>query len=393
VPEEPVPDATPPTDPRLSPALALASAWAGVPLALILGGSHAVGAGVWVTLEGRDLCLSDLDVYAVVRDRVARREAEARARADRPGLSARLLALGLAAPLEVAFLTPADLQRMPVRPGTLELARHGLVVAGDPSWRDRIPRWGPGDVDREEILLLHENRAHELLLAWPSLAASDRLTRLQARHAVLKCALDVVRVEALRQGEYPEGARSLAAWAARAGRAVGDGAGGTSFRALLEKAVAWRGGEVGDLEPAEARDEWRTAAAAWAATWRALTGPSYDDAVRAAARSRLRRRLRRALSWPTRSGVGPPLAGRLRHALGGTPQHRVNASAAVLLLAAAGPGWPDGDPPLPGTARRALARLGVAPAAARTDWVAAARAVTGAWDDWVLDGQRTTEPA
>jgi hypothetical protein len=348
---------------------------------------------VWVTLEGRSLCLSDLDVYAVVRDRAAQRAAEARARADRPGLRERLLGWGLAAPLEVAFLVPADLACLPARPATLELARHGLVVAGDPAWRDRVPRWEPGDVSPEEVLLLLENRAFELLLAWPAFVAREPLARLQARHAVLKCALDVVRVEALGRGEYPEGPGALADWAGRRELPAPSGPGRAAFHALLETAVAWRAGQVGELDDAGARDEWHTVAAAWVATWRARVGPSYADAVRGAQRARLPRQLRRALSWPTRSGLGPPLAARLRYALRGTPQHRVNAAAAVLLLAAAETGWSGVDPPLPAGASHALAALGVVEAAALADWPAAARAVVVAWDRWVLDGQRTAEPA
>jgi hypothetical protein len=273
------------------------------------------------------------------------------------------------------------------------LARHGLVIAGDPAWRARVPRWEPVDVSREEILLLHENRAFELLFAWPSLAARVPLVRLQARHAVLKCALDVVRVEALGRGESPEGPGALVEWAGRSGCFVPGGSWPAAFLALLETAVAWRAGQVVDLDIAGARDEWRTVAAAWVATWQARVGPSYDDAVRGARRARLRRRLRRALSWPTRSGLGPPLGERLRYALCGTPQHRVNASAAILLLAAAEEGWSGAGQPLTASAKRSLAALGVAPAAARTDWAAASRAVICAWDRWVLDGQRTAESA
>jgi hypothetical protein len=377
---------------RLSAPLALAGAWAGDPLALIVGGSHATGSGAWAEVAGRELCLSDLDVYAVVRDRATQRAAEARARADRPGLRARLLAMGLAAPLEVAFLVPADLAHLPARPATLELARHGRVVAGDPAWLERVPRWEPGDVSREEITLLHENRAFELLLAWPALAGSGPLARLQGRHAVLKCALDAVRVEALGQGEYPEDAGALARWAVRTERPAMAGPGRAGFHALLERAVAWRTGRVESLEPAAARSEWRTAAAAWVAAWRTWGGATCEDAVRGAQRARLRRRLRRALSWPARSGLGPPLAARLRYALRGTPQHRVNAAAAILLLAA-GEGGAGDEPALSATHLRSLARLGVPGAGARADWPAAARAVTVAWDRWVLDGQRTTEPA
>ena len=368
--------------------LALVSTWGGDALAILLGGSHATGSGVWARLEDREYCLSDLDAYVVVRDRAAQRAAEARARADRPGLRGRLLGWGLAAPLEAAFLVPGDLERLPARPATLELARHGLVVVGDPAWRDRVPRWEPSDVSREEIVLLHENRAFELLLAWPALAARDPLARLQGRHAVLKCALDAVRVEALARGEYPEGPGALAEWAVRTGRPVP-----AAFRDLLDSAIAWRSGRVEALDDVGARGEWRAAAEAWVAVWRAWGGASYDDALRGARRARLRRRVRRAISWPTRSGLGPPLGARLRYALRGTPQHRVNASAAVLLLAAVTDGGSGADPPLPAAASRALAALGAAGADARSGWATAARAVVVAWDRWVLDGQRTAEPA
>jgi hypothetical protein len=293
----------------------------------------------------------------------------------------------------VAFLVPADLACLPARPATLELARHGIVVAGDPAWRGRVPRWEPSDVSREEILLLHENRAFELLLAWPSLGARDPLARLQARHAVLKCALDVVRVEALGRGEYPDGPGALAEWAGRSGGFARGAPGQSAFLALLETAVAWRAGRVGELDEAGARDEWRSVVTAWVATWQARVGPSYDAAVRGARRARLRRRLRRAFSRPAPSGLGPPFVERMRYAWRGTPQHRVNASAAILLLAAVEAGWSGGDSRLPALAERSLAMLGAAPARARAEWAAAARAVVGAWDRWVLDGQRTAEHA
>ena len=395
VPAEPLPAGPGSCGPRvqdsLSLPLGLVETWAGSALALIVGGSHATRSAAWAKLEGREYCLSDLDVYAVLPDRTSQRAAEARALADRPGLRERLLAWGLAAPLEAAFLVPADLARLPARPATLELARQGIVVAGDPAWLAHVPRWEPGDVSPEEIRLLHENRAFELLLAWPALAERAPLARLQGRHAVLKCALDVVRVEALARGEYPEGARALAEWAVRTGRPVLAGSGRAAFHALLESAVAWRSGRVEPLDPAGARGEWRTATEAWVAAWWAWGGASYAAALRGAKRARLRRRLRRAFSWPTRSGLGPSLGARLRYALRGTPQHRVNASAAVLLLAAAEVGWSGVDPPLPARASRALEALGAAGAAARADWPAAARAVTVAWDRWVLDGQRTAE--
>jgi hypothetical protein len=370
-------------DPLAAP-LALAEAWAGDALALLLGGSHASGTAAWATLDDRRVCLSDLDVYAVVADRARQRAALARARAGRDGLRRRLLAMGFAAPLEVSFPRPEDLAGLPARPATLELARHGVAWRGDPAWLARVPRWRAADVPAEEIQLLLENRAFELLAAWPDLASPSPLARLLARHAVLKCALDVVRVEALARGEYPDGAAALAAGAAP----------GTAGRpALLAAALAWRAAGPRAPAPEAARCEWHAAVVDWCSCWRARVGPATGDALRHARRARLRRRLRLALAWPDRSGLGPPPVHRLRHALRGTPQHRVNAAAAVLLLAAAD-GAPDaGAPALGDAARGALAALGLAGAAGAAGWPEAARRAVEAWDRWVLDGQRTAEPA
>jgi hypothetical protein len=375
----------------LGQACALADAWAGGALALLLGGSHATGRGVWVTLEGRRWCLSDVDLYAVVPRRATQRAAEARALRGRRDLRARRAGWGLAAPLEVAFLLPSDLERLPARPATLELARHGVVLRGDPAWRSRLPRWEARDVGVEEILLLHENRAFELLAAWSGLAAGERLARFQARHATLKSALDVVRVEALSGGEYPEGAAALVEWAVSAARPALPAGARAGFAAALQAAQAWRAGEAQELEPTAARREWDAVVVAWAATWRGRSGPSYEDALRQARRARLRRRLRRAVSWPARSGRGPALLPRLRHALRGTPQHRVNAAGVVLLLAAAEAAGRGVEPALPEGARTALAALGVVPGAGERGWSVLAREVVGAWDRWVLDGQRTAE--
>ena len=104
-----------------------------------------------------------------------------------------------------------------------------------------------------------------------------------------------------------------------------------------------------------------------------------------ARRARLRRRLRDALvARPN----GPGRMARLARAGSGTLQHRVNASAALLVFAAAGGGVAGALPP---ATAAALARLGVVPE--RPDWEAARRAVVTAWDRWLLDGQRTAEPA
>ena len=97
--------------------------------------------------------------------------------------------------------------------------------------------------------------------------------------------------------------------------------------------------------------------------------------------------MRRALDPAARSGAGPAFAGRMLHLFAGTPQHRVNASASVLVVAAA---LSSGAIALPAGALRALRALGVS---ARVEWDGARAEVVRAWDLWVLDGQRTGEDA
>jgi hypothetical protein len=386
--------------------IALARRWAGPGcLALIVSGSHARGDAVWTAFAGRPLSLSDLDLYAVVPDRAAQRAACRRAPADRPGLAARLSALGLAGSLEVGFLTPGDLARLPARPGTLELKRHGRVAEGDPGWLARVPDWTARDVSAEEAMLLLENRAFELLDARQGLARPEHLVRLESRHATLKTALDLAGLVCLAAGEYPDGAAARVAFA-RARRQRSDS------EPPWEAALAWRDGCVAPLEAEEGGREWQATAEAWVALWRdrvaALPGAAgetggggrrdaYAPARHAARRASLRRRARQALCFSARSGAGPGLIERVRFWARGTPQHRLSASAAVMLVhavaahaapsAPAARGEPERDPAAGW--RSALAWLGVVrhpgePAAAE-------RELVRRWDRWVLDGQRTAE--
>jgi predicted nucleotidyltransferase len=388
-------------DPALVPligALEIARSWAGDRcLAMVLSGSHATGEGVWVEWDGRRVTLSDLDVYAVMPDDVSARAAAARARQERAGIRDRLLELGVAAPLETGFLTLSGLARLPAKPGTIELARRGRLVYGDAAALAGLPRHCAGDVPREETLLLLENRGFELLMArGPSTAAP--LAALRARHALLKAVADLATVLALDCGELPEGAAARVAWArehALPGLAarvpLEHQAGLARLPGLWESALAWRAGRVVPLGQDEARAEWIAAVRAWTSVWWALQGDGprepWARVLRAAARAPIRRRARQALLAASRGAASSPLTSRVRSALVGTPQHRVNASAAVLLVAAA---MSADVPALPVGALRALRVLDVTAAA---DWDDARRDVLRTWDHWVLDGQRAVEPA
>lgn len=382
----------------LDGALAIAREWAGEScVAMVLAGSHATGEGAWCIHEGRTLTLSDLDVYIVLPDEPACRAAVARARLGQEGLAARLLELGVAAPLETCFRTAAGLRRLPAKPGTIELVRRGRVVFGDAGVLASLPRWSASDVPREETLLLLENRGLELLLA-RSFRASDPLGALRARHALLKAVADLAAVLALSHGELPEGTPARIEWAKvnalpeLAARLPLEHERGVSLLPRLwDTALAWRRGAVVALAEPEAAAEWVAAVQAWCAVWWILQGDGprepWARALRVASRAPVRRRARQALLAASRGGATSPLGTRVRAALAGTPQHRVNGSATVLLLAAA---LSPGTPALPVGALRALAALDVT---AASDWNEVRRDVVRAWDLWVLDGQRTAEDA
>ena len=391
-----------PADPAsaraLDGALAIAREWAGETcVALVLAGSHATGEGAWCVHEGRTVTLSDLDVYVVLPDEAACRAAMARARRGQEGLAARLLELGIAAPLETCFRTPAGLRRLPARPGTIELARRGRVVFGDAGVLACLPGWSAADVPREETLLLLENRGLELLLA-RSFRTADPLGALRARHALLKAVADLATVLALAHGEMPEGAAARIEWARAnalpelaARLPLEHERGASHLPRLWDAALAWRRGAVVALAEPEASAEGVAAVQAWCAVWWVLHGDGprepWARALRVASRAPVRRRARQALLAASRGGATAPLGTRVRAALAGTPQHRVNGSATVLLLAAA---FSPGSPALPVGALRALRALDVTRA---SEWNEVRRDVVRAWDLWVLDGQRTAADA
>jgi predicted nucleotidyltransferase len=373
----------------------IALEWAGDRrIAVLLSGSHASSEAVWAEVQGRRYSLSDVDLYIVLEDRAACRAAEARARAARATLEQRLLDAALAAPLEVAFLTSRDLAALPARPGTIELKRRGRVLEGDTAQLERVPRIEPRDVSAEEITLLLENRAFELLAAHARLS-SGALDQLRARHATHKVALDLAAVLVLERGVWPDGALARIEWLRAHGLA------NAALEAMWQRALNWRRDPVAAASPAVALAEWREVVRHWCDLWArrapgavpAPTPDPYELALRVARRARARRRLRQAARFTTRSGRGPSPWARWRFAWRGTPQHRLNATAAVLLLQAnESAGAVDiaaGGSALAPRARSAISRLGAIDAPASKDWNALAREAVERWDLWILDGQRS----
>ena len=379
----------------LSAALALAGKTVDRAEAIILAGSHSSGEGVWASLAGRTVSLSDLDVYAVFADAGTVRAARARAQSQQAALREPLSSLGFIAPLEMGFLSRAGLALMPAKPGVIELRRHGRVVQGDPAVLALVPAWSAHEVNAEERTLLLENRGFELLLAAPDSARDDQAC-LIARHATLKTALDLAGLLALAEGEWPEGAPARVQWARRAGldglrAALPSGLEETpeSLDSLWTTALEFRAAPLRLAEAATAQ-EWRQVVRAWSALWSVgLTMRAHDPwnaILTRAARAPWRRRTRQALTFQAQVGTGPDLRSRMRHLAAGTPAHRVHGSAAVLLHAAA---LSNHAPMLPAGALHALAALGITRA---VEWERARAEVVRAWDTWLQSGQRTVAP-
>jgi hypothetical protein len=286
--------------------------------------------------------------------------------------------LGLEAPIEVAFMAPEQLERMTPRPATLDLPRRLVQLAGDDVWRSRFPRFQPSDVPLEEVRLLVENRGFELLDALARRRRPGELEALRRRHAVLKTVLELATAHGFLTGDHAESAEERVARARAKDRAFD--------ASPWSEALAWRSGAIAAVPADLEADEWDRAARAWCAAWRRAHGAAAgDDAAslvrHAGARAPWRSRIRQALSFHSGSGRVPALGARLLHAPRGTPQHRLNASAAAVLLAAGERGSAAAS--LPANLRA----LGVIPA--DLDGEAAAARLVRCWDTWILDGQRT----
>ena len=373
----------------LRPEVERVLSWAGGDLiALVLAGSHASGEAVWAEISGCRGSLSDLDLYAVLRDDDACARARARALAGRAGAVPGSALIG---PLEVAWLTPAGLARMPARPGTLELARTARVLAGDPEVLARLPRWDASSVSAEERLLLLENRAFELLWAW--LAPLEPWSALRARHAVLKTALEVAGARLLASGQWPAGAvarvEAARALAAPSGLPNWLEGGWEELGPVWDEALAWRAADARVQATGSLADAWHAAVRGWAAVWwaEAAVGrepnAAFDRAAHAARRGSFARRVRRSLAFRANAGSMPGVAERLRLAPRGTPALRIHGSAVTLLLAAASA---PSAPRLSGEALHALAALGVTRAKTFAD---AALDLVEAWDRALHEGLRT----
>ena len=229
--------------------------------------------------------------------------------------------------------------------------------------------------------MLLDNRGMELLYALALSDRTDRLSRLQSHHATMKAGLDLAAVMCLNAGEYPDGS------AARVALARGLRDQRLSDTMPWEDGIAWKLGEGELPDEASARAQWGRVVRGWVELWRRMhdaapDAPPWPTLLESARRAPFKRRIREAWTFRASGGRGPSLPGRLAHAIAGTPQHRLNATAAAVLLHEAAPETGDSA-----EFERALSTLGVVRDTRGAD---AATQVVRFWDRWILGGQRTS---
>jgi hypothetical protein len=310
--------------------------------AVFLAGSLAVGEAVLVSgPDGRDLCLSDLDLGLVLRDGRDRDRVRVAATrwlsGDSAGPARRFFA-----GLDVGVYATSDLEAQPLKPGTLEVSQTGVVLWGDDAALRAWPRFATDRIPLAEARSLLANRTAELLRAAHAAPAPDRayVRAFDAAYAAGKTVLDagtalLVATGAYRVGLGPRLDAMMESSAVR--EAMADGTGRyldaarfwTAIRLGTEEWGSVRARYPGASVPPEAL--WEEARLAVERSWEwlrgrrtvARAGPGFIESAR------------RWRAWGANRSWTQKLAG-LARAPFLTPRESVEAAAVLLFTGWAG---------------------------------------------------------
>jgi len=130
---------------------------------IFLCGSFTLGEGGISLDSSPALLVSDIDLLVVLRrfethERMLPRRYELGRSCEK--LTGDMEFLGR---VDVGFMLPADLERLPPRPGVFDLKRHGMTIYGSRGVLDLIPDYGPERIGGREAVTLLENRIASLL--------------------------------------------------------------------------------------------------------------------------------------------------------------------------------------------------------------------------------------
>ena len=130
---------------------------------IFLCGSFALGEGGISFDSSSALLVSDIDILVVLsRFEALERMLPMRYELGRSceTLTGDLEFLGR---VDVGFMLPGDLERMPPRPGVFDLKRHGRTIYGKRDVLELVPDYESGRIGGREAVTLLENRAASLL--------------------------------------------------------------------------------------------------------------------------------------------------------------------------------------------------------------------------------------
>jgi hypothetical protein len=252
-------------------------------IACIFAGGSLGRGEVWCAqIDGANEVYSDVDLYVVVDDEAQLAAVRSVAASLTPPETSGVRFLR---PPDIGVYTRSDLAAQPVRPGTVDLAVHHLLLHGDAAVPKRIRAPAPSRMARDESLYLLENRVTEIAATNPGAQGSDeRLTVILA----LKARLDVHAAHAIAEGTFtPTLAARARAFASAPPRGL-DAFARDDIAAAYHSAAdpgGWLPGKRG-------REERERALRALSHAWRALAGDvlglrngiSIDEAVSARCR-------------------------------------------------------------------------------------------------------------
>jgi hypothetical protein len=175
---------------------------------IFLCGSFSLGEGGISLDSSPALLISDIDLLVVLRrfethERMIPRRFELGRSCEK--LTGDIEFLGR---VDVGFMLPADLERLPPRPGVFDLKKHGRTIYGCGKVLDLIPNYEPEQIGGREAVTLLENRIASLLGRFADRTAAEGRFHYPFYYEIARVHTDIATALLCISGLYAPGYRS-----------------------------------------------------------------------------------------------------------------------------------------------------------------------------------------